>query len=158
MQMTFEASSSVKLLFDLWDVHGPVGMVLSVFVVLLLTVFFEILKVWRVWLSSSSKLAQSASAYAAAPSGRTESCSVLDASPSESSLTSQPLSTRNRWLLHIIQTCLHILQVTLGYMLMLCVMSYNIWIFLGVILGSALGYFISFPLLGQMSLYGQPRH
>ncbi|MEQ2303027.1 hypothetical protein AMECASPLE_012533 [Ameca splendens] len=72
-------------------------MVLSVFVVLLLTVFFEILKVWRVWLSSSSKLAQSASAYAAAPSGRTESCSVLDASPSESSLTSQPLSTRNRW-------------------------------------------------------------
>lgn len=54
------------------------------------------------------------------------------------------------WLLHLIQTLLHLLQVTLGYMLMLCVMSYNTWIFLGVIVGSALGYFISFPLLGQV--------
>lgn len=53
------------------------------------------------------------------------------------------------WLLHCIQTVLHILQVSLGYMLMLCVMSYNTWIFLGVIAGSVLGYFISFPLLGQ---------
>lgn len=160
MQMTFEASSSVTLLFDFWDVHGPAGMVLSVFVVLLLTVFFEILKVWRVWLSSSSKLARTPSAYAS-PSGRTESCSVLEASPSESSLTpteTQPPSARNSWLLHVIQACLHVLQVTLGYMLMLCVMSYNVWIFLGVVLGSALGYFIAFPLLGQMSLYGRVRH
>lgn len=45
------------------------------------------------------------------------------------------------------------LQVSLGYMLMLCVMSYNTWIFLGVIVGSVLGYFISFPLLGQIWLY-----
>lgn len=77
----------------------PPGMVLSVFVVLLLTVFFEILKVWRVWLSSSSKLAWPPSAYGA-PSGRAESCSVLEASPSESSLTpteTQPQSARNRW-------------------------------------------------------------
>lgn len=54
------------------------------------------------------------------------------------------------WLLHGIQTLLHMLQVSLGYMLMLCVMSYNTWIFLGVIVGSVLGYFISFPLLGRI--------
>ncbi|XP_015258396.1 probable low affinity copper uptake protein 2 [Cyprinodon tularosa] len=163
MQMTFYASSSVTLLFDFWDVHGPAGMVLSVFLVLLLTVFFEILKVWRVWLSSSSNLAQPPQALAndAPPSGRTESCSALDPSPSESSLTpteSQPQSPRSSWLLHVIQTCLQIVQVTLGYMLMLCVMSYNVWIFLGVILGSALGYFISFPLLDNMSLYCRVRN
>lgn len=52
-----------------------------------------------------------------------------------------------RLLLHGVQTLLHIVQVTLGYLLMLCVMSYNTWIFLGVIVGSALGYFIAFPLL-----------
>ncbi|XP_014826889.1 PREDICTED: probable low affinity copper uptake protein 2 [Poecilia mexicana] len=159
MQMTFEASSSVTLLFDFWNVHGPAGMVLSVFIVLLLTVVFEILKVWRVWLSSGSRLAHPPSAYAAAPSGRTESSSALDASPSESSLTpTETQPPRNSWLLHVIQTCLHVLQVTLGYMLMLCVMSYNVWIFLGVILGSALGYYVAFPLLGQMSLYGRVRH
>ncbi|XP_042365829.1 probable low affinity copper uptake protein 2 [Plectropomus leopardus] len=155
MSMTFGVSTSVTLLFDFWDVHGPAGMVLSVFVVFLLTVFYEVLKVWRVWLGRSSKLAQSQSAYAAPPSSRSDSISVLESSPSECSLTpteSQPpaSNTRNSWLLHAIQTALHMLQVTLGYMLMLCVMSYNTWIFLGVIVGSVLGYFISFPLLGHI--------
>lgn len=155
MSMTFGVSSNVTLLFDFWDVHGPAGMVLSVIVVFLLTVFYEVLKVWRVWLGNGSKRSQPLSRYAAPPSCRTDSSSVLESSPSESSLT--PIdphppagSTRNSWLLHVVQTVLHILQVSLGYMLMLCVMSYNTWIFLGVIVGSTLGYFISFPLLGQM--------
>ncbi|XP_028273677.1 protein SLC31A2 [Parambassis ranga] len=150
MSMTFEVSDSVTLLFDFWNVHGPAGMVLSVFVVFLLTVFYEVLKVWRVWLGSRSELSQAQSPYAASPSCRSDNISVLDSIPSETSLTSiNPAapSPRNRWLLHAIQTVLQILQVTLGYMLMLCVMSYNTWIFLGVIVGSGLGYFISFPLL-----------
>ncbi|XP_023255711.1 probable low affinity copper uptake protein 2 [Seriola lalandi dorsalis] len=154
MQMTFGVSSSVTLLFDFWDVHGPAGMVLSVFVVLLLTVFYEVLKVWRVWLGRSSKLAPPHCPEAASLPSHSDTISVLESSPSESSLTPMashpPVSnTRNSWLLHCIQTVLHMLQVSLGYMLMLCVMSYNTWIFLGVIVGSVLGYFISFPLLGQ---------
>ncbi|XP_029940612.1 protein SLC31A2 [Salarias fasciatus] len=155
MQMTFESSSSVTLLFDFWAVQGPAGMVLSVFVVLLLTVFYEVLKVWRVWLSSGSRLAQRQTPYSSPPSCRSDGGSVLEGSPSESSLTPIDLpppaaGLRNRWLLHVIQTAVHVLQVTLGYMLMLCVMSYNTWIFLGVVAGSVLGYFISFPLLGYM--------
>ncbi|KAF3848810.1 hypothetical protein F7725_015307 [Dissostichus mawsoni] len=137
--MTFGWSSSVTLLFDFWDVHGPAGMVLSVFVVLLLTVFYEVLK----------------SAYAPPPY-RSDSTAALESSPSESSLTPMepPPPAANttqvrvlKWLLHAIQTALHMLQVSLGYMLMLCVMSYNTWIFLGVVVGSVLGYFISFPLV-----------
>ncbi|XP_008289992.1 protein SLC31A2 [Stegastes partitus] len=155
MSMTFGVSSSVTLLFDFWDVHGPAGMVLSVIVVFLLTVFYEVLKVWRVWLGNGSKLSQPPSQYASPPACRTDNGSVLESSPSESSLTPiEPrppaASTRNSWLLHIIQTVLHILQVSLGYMLMLCVMSYNTWIFIGVVAGSVLGYFISFPLLGRV--------
>lgn len=53
------------------------------------------------------------------------------------------------WTLRVTQALLHVVQVTLGYMLMLCVMSYNTWIFLAVIVGSGLGYFISFPLLNR---------
>ncbi|KAK9532848.1 hypothetical protein VZT92_010213 [Zoarces viviparus] len=155
MSMTFGVSSSVTLLFDCWDVHGPVGMLLSVFVVFLLTVFFELLKVWKVWLGSSSKLAQPQHLYAAPQSLSSVSIPALESSPSESSLTPMEPpppapSTTNRWLLHGIQAVLHMLQVSLGYMLMLCVMSYNTWIFIGVIVGSLLGYFISFPLLGQI--------
>lgn len=155
MSMTFEVSSSVTLLFDFWDVHGPAGMVMSVLVVFLLTVFYEVLKVWRVWLGRSSKLAQTQCSYEAPNSLRSDGISVLESSPSQSSLTpiespAPSPNTRNSWLLHGIQTVLHMLQVTLGYMLMLCVMSYNTWIFLGVIVGSVLGYFISFPLLGKI--------
>uniref|UniRef100_A0A3Q3WT39 Copper transport protein n=1 Tax=Mola mola TaxID=94237 RepID=A0A3Q3WT39_MOLML len=150
-EMTFEVSSRVTLLFDFWDVQGPAGMVLSVLVVLLLTVFYEVLKVWRLWLGSSSKLAQPP----IASSDSTDGIAALDRSLSKSSLTpiephSPAVNTRNSWLLHGIQTLLHMLQVALSYMLMLCVMSYNTWIFLGVIIGSALGYFIAYPLLGRI--------
>ncbi|XP_054613457.1 probable low affinity copper uptake protein 2 isoform X2 [Dunckerocampus dactyliophorus] len=150
-EMTFYASSNVTLLFDFWNVNSPGGMVLSVVVVMLLTVFYELLKVWRVWLSTST-FAHHSSYTAGPPSHHSDSVSVLENNPSEASLTeghhSFP-STRGRWLRHGIQTLLHMLQVALGYMLMLCVMSYNTWIFLGIIVGSSLGYFISFPLLRQ---------
>ncbi|KAM8829114.1 protein SLC31A2 [Spinachia spinachia] len=150
MAMTFGVSSSVTLLFDSWSVHGPAGMVLSVFVVFVLTVLYEVLKVFKLWLGSSSMRAQPPDPYAVP---RTfDSASALESSPSESSLTPmQPHpptpDNRKRWLIHAVQAVLHMLQVSLGYMLMLCVMSYNTWIFLGVIVGSGLGHLISFPLL-----------
>lgn len=62
------------------------GMVLSVLVVLLLTVFYELLKVWRVWLGSHSKLAQPQSRYATQASYSGDRTSVLEDGPSESSL------------------------------------------------------------------------
>nr|XP_057920927.1 probable low affinity copper uptake protein 2 [Doryrhamphus excisus] len=151
MPMTFQASSHVTLLFDFWSVNSPGGMVLSVLVVMLLTVFYELLKVWRVWLGTNT-FARHSCYTASPPSHHSDRVSVLEKSPSEASLTEEPQSfpsNRGRWLRHGIQTLLHMLQVTLGYMLMLSVMSYNTWIFLGVIVGSSVGYFISFPLLRQ---------
>nr|XP_061836824.1 protein SLC31A2-like [Nerophis lumbriciformis] len=153
MQMTFEVSSNVTLLFDCWNVNSPAGMLLSVLVVMLLTVFYEVLKVWRVWLSTSTYPRHSS--YAATPLSQHSDCtSVLENSHSDASLA--PTEAHHSfpgnidgWIRHGIQTLLHMLQVTLGYMLMLCVMTYNTWIFLGVIVGSTLGYFISFPLLRQ---------
>lgn len=56
----------------------------------------------------------------------------------------------HRWFrYHIGQTLFHVVQVVLGYMVMLAVMSYNVWIFLGAIAGSTLGYFVVYPLLGR---------
>ncbi|XP_034047564.1 probable low affinity copper uptake protein 2 [Thalassophryne amazonica] len=155
MSMTFYVSSSVQLLFDFWDVNNPAGMVLSVFVVLLLSFFYELLKVFR----QSMNLPQMAplrTPYKVPPS-----CSSpeMHGTTSESSLA--PIETglttadpKNSWLTHFVQTILHMLQVILGYLLMLCVMSYNTWIFLAVIAGSVLGYFILFPLLERMQQRG----
>ncbi|XP_077088841.1 protein SLC31A2 [Siphateles boraxobius] len=163
MNMHFEGSSNVTLLFDFWDVRGPAGMVLSVFVVLLLTVMYELLKVWKITVgkqkhspvphpSAPVSFSPEQSCFAPVTKCRGGS-SALASSPSEISLsptqsiTTADTTTKKSWLLHCLQTAIHILQVTLGYMLMLCVMSYNVWIFLGVIMGSALGYFLAFPLL-----------
>ncbi|KAG7498914.1 hypothetical protein JOB18_024264 [Solea senegalensis] len=90
MSMTFGFSSSVMLLFDFWDVNGPVGMVLSVLVVTLLTVFYEVLKVWRVWLSSKSKLARPGTA---AEPCHSDSSSALARSQSESSVVTTETHT-----------------------------------------------------------------
>lgn len=121
-------------------------MLLSVVVVFLLTLCYEVLKVSRIWLSHRFEKST------APPCG--DSQPVLDTMPSESSLTpiapaQPPVSNIDRQsvLLHGAQAGLHVLQVALGYMLMLCVMSYNTWIFLAVIFGSVLGYFLLFPLL-----------
>ncbi|XP_047661890.1 probable low affinity copper uptake protein 2 isoform X1 [Tachysurus fulvidraco] len=99
MQMHFEASSTVTLLFDFWSVHGPGGMVLSVLVVLLLTVLYEFLKVWKNVLVKRSEI-HSFSPELEHP----ESSSSLANSPSQVSLaptenTTAPVlgtSTANR--------------------------------------------------------------
>ncbi|XP_058062675.1 high affinity copper uptake protein 1 isoform X1 [Anopheles bellator] len=44
--------------------------------------------------------------------------------------------------MHLYQTLLHIVQVTLSFLLMLIFMTYNTWLCLAVVLGAALGYFL----------------
>ena len=44
--------------------------------------------------------------------------------------------------LHIIQTLLHMLQMTISYLLMLIAMTYNVWLFIAVVLGAGAGYFL----------------
>ena len=43
---------------------------------------------------------------------------------------------------HLLGTMLHLLQMSLAYILMLIVMTFNTWLCLAVVLGSTLGYFL----------------
>jgi copper transporter 1 len=45
------------------------------------------------------------------------------------------------WSMHSVQSGLHVVQVGLGYILMLLAMTYNAWLFLGVAFGAGIGYF-----------------
>ncbi|XP_053818307.1 probable low affinity copper uptake protein 2 isoform X1 [Vidua macroura] len=135
MQMTFYFSDTAVLLFDFWNVHSPTGMALSVLVILLLAVLYEAVKMGKAVLLRRALLA-------------------LPRSLSQEALTepqegdSDPAQGRWFWF-HVGQTLFHVVQVVLGYMVMLAVMSYNAWIFLGAIAGSTLGYFMVYPLLGR---------
>lgn len=42
---------------------------------------------------------------------------------------------------HYVQTLLHLVQLVLSYFLMLIVMTFNVWLFISVVLGCAVGYF-----------------
>ena len=43
---------------------------------------------------------------------------------------------------HLLQTFLHVVQVTISYFLMLIFMTYNVWLCLAVALGAGFGYFV----------------
>ena len=43
---------------------------------------------------------------------------------------------------HILSTILHLVQISLAYILMLIVMTFNTWLCLAVVIGSTLGYFL----------------
>lgn len=50
---------------------------------------------------------------------------------------------------HWSQTIMHILQVVLGYLLMLVVMTYQVYLGVAVVVGAGLGYFIFAGLIGE---------
>ncbi|KGL86750.1 putative low affinity copper uptake protein 2, partial [Charadrius vociferus] len=106
----------------------PAGMALSVLVILLLSVLYEAVKMGKAVLLRRALLALP------------RSLSRESLVEPEEGDTAPP---QRRWFrYHVGQTLFHMVQVVLGYMVMLAVMSYNAWIFLGAIAGSTLGYFV----------------
>ncbi|KFQ30090.1 putative low affinity copper uptake protein 2, partial [Mesitornis unicolor] len=104
------------------------GMALSVLVILLLSMLYEAVKMGKAVLLRRALLALP----------RSLSQEAL-AEPEEASTG----PVQGSWFrYHVSQTLFHVVQVVLGYMVMLAVMSYNAWIFLGAIVGSTLGYFV----------------
>ncbi|CAH2316431.1 probable low affinity copper uptake 2 [Pelobates cultripes] len=166
MQMYFIFSNNVTLLFDFWTVHTLAGLVLSFLVVLLLTILYEASKVWKSNLLNRVLLTIPVSPERSQSPTRSTDLEAESAATSDPLLSPDNLSNQNTetieplsrgyrsspcrwWLLHGFVTLLHTAQVVLGYMIMLCVMSYNAAIFLSVIIGSALGYYVAFPLLSK---------
>ncbi|XP_006865796.1 PREDICTED: probable low affinity copper uptake protein 2 [Chrysochloris asiatica] len=141
--MHFIFSDEVVLLFNFWNVHSPTGMALSVLVVLLMAVLYEGIKVGKV------KLLYQALASLPTPTHQQQFIEETDGESIGSDLLPDS-RTRLRWFLcHFGQSLIHVAQVVIGYFMMLAVMSYNTWIFLGVVLGSAVGYYLAYPLLSM---------
>ncbi|NWU66752.1 COPT2 protein, partial [Pterocles burchelli] len=121
------------------------GMALSVLVVLLLSMLYEAVKMGKAVLLRRALLALPRSLSHQSLMEPEDG----DTGPAQGRCwLSQPLADGFPFLFHswfgyhVGQTLFHVAQVVLGYMVMLAVMSYNAWIFLGAIAGSTLGYFV----------------
>ena len=47
------------------------------------------------------------------------------------------------------KTCLFVAELSFAYFLMLIAMTYNTWLFVAVVIGRGLGYYLVTPLIGS---------
>lgn len=137
MHMTFYFGNDATILFAPWKVSSWQGMLWSCIVVLIVSFAYEGLKTVRQRLLKVAKVQQQKESTNSADAGDDDD-RLLIAVPSSSSWT----RSRRRIAFHLIQAQLHLVQVTVGYMLMLVAMTYNAWLFISLVIGATLGYLI----------------
>jgi len=145
MSMSFEAGTNVTILFKSWKTTDAWSLFGSVVAIILMGFLYEALKYFREYLMCKHQSC----------SGAPESQNLLNPNNTIAPSSSNQENTNGRengiWyakcrddvcnMFHILQTFLHFVQIGLGYLLMLVAMTYNVWCFLGVLIGCALGYF-----------------
>ncbi|CAF3336389.1 unnamed protein product [Rotaria socialis] len=119
MAMTFHGGFTEQILFSQWNTKTASAFIGSWIIIFLVAVLYEGLKTIR------DQLAK-----------REARCKCEEQGERPSSLA------RLLSLHHIIQTLLHILQMGISYLLMLVAMTFNIYLFLAVILGAGVGHFL----------------
>ncbi|XP_076751297.1 high affinity copper uptake protein 1 isoform X1 [Xylocopa sonorina] len=117
MQMSFHIGQNEVILFKEWHVVDWQGVGLSMLGIVLLTSVYEGLKSYREHLYINTVRLRKAE-------GRGSRWSILFSR------------------MHFLQTIVHVIQLVIGYCLMLIFMTYNVWLCLAVALGAGLGYWL----------------
>ncbi|CAK9806777.1 High affinity copper uptake protein 1 [Anthophora quadrimaculata] len=115
--MSFHFGEHELILFNEWRTANTQGLVWSMVGIVLLTSIYEGIKSYRDHLYIHTKCIQ------------------------------KTKGVRSRWSLlfskiHILQTILNVVQLIIGYCLMLIFMTYNVWLCIAVALGAVLGYWL----------------
>ncbi|XP_022252381.1 high affinity copper uptake protein 1-like [Limulus polyphemus] len=117
-------------------VGGFVGLCVGVAI---FTVFYESVKLLRHYLTQRLRRSSSESATVSRCSSRESEANKSEDAPLVHRRFFDVLTSL--WLrYHLIQTVLHMVQVVMGYMVMLVIMSFNIWLCLSVLIASFLSY------------------
>jgi len=148
MGMTFHGGFKEKILFEQWNPQTVGAFIGSWFLIFFVAVLYEGLKTVRDHLAKREAHRQHAE------QNHRQSPLMSDQDqqyerPNNSEVlprvrTENARHKRARLLSshHIIQTVLHILQMGISYLLMLIAMTFNIYLFLAVILGAGLGHLL----------------
>lgn len=124
--MSFVASENVTILFKGWKVSTVGGLVGSCIAVIVIAVLFESLKSYKV--------------HRHKPCKKSSETTPLIRKP-------QKIQRRFEMIDHLKKTFLFLIQFLVGYFLMLVAMTYNVWLFLAVVIGCGLGHFLTAPYM-----------
>nr|XP_016937023.1 high affinity copper uptake protein 1 isoform X2 [Drosophila suzukii] len=137
MPMAFHFGYNETILFSWWHIETVAGLVGSMIAIFLMALMYEGLKYYREYLFwKTYNLLEYRPVTG--PQRNPEAPRI----PSPAAAAPSPVQPSMLSVNHLLQTLLHVLQVTLSFLLMLIFMTYNVWLCLMVVLGAAVGYFL----------------
>lgn len=155
MSMTLHAGDREFILFKFWKTGSMLGIVASMLIIILMCILFEALKALRIFFAKIQVLKRHERARTVSPNITDVSAERIETT-SNDALNFPPLLKfaghgRVFTPYRLVQALLYAVQVALGYVLMLIVMTFNIWLLIAVVLGEAIGYFLftGEPLVGD---------
>ncbi|XP_059484343.1 high affinity copper uptake protein 1 isoform X3 [Neocloeon triangulifer] len=136
MMMYFHIRYCEKVvLFEGWEIRDEAQLIGTMIAFIVMAFLHECVRHYREHLYAKCRI----------PQCDTHDADTKYGTSSQQKLQSEEKSRKERHAIlssiHFAQTGLHALQLTLSYLLMLVVMTYNFSLFMSVLVGSAVGYF-----------------
>ncbi|CAF1046706.1 unnamed protein product [Brachionus calyciflorus] len=146
MVMTFHGGYDEVILFDFWKTTDSLSIfIVSCIILFVMAALYEGLKLLRENLARAEMAKRRSQNSSNKPISENQNliqnnqeAIVIDQNEAELKSYSARLLSKA----HIVQSLLHMLQITVSYLLMLVFMTYNSWLCLSVVLGAGLGYFL----------------
>lgn len=144
MSMAFHFGYNETILFTPWQISTVSGLIGSMFAIFIMATLYEGLKYYREYLFWKTY-----NLLEYRPVSMPEKSTISSNEENRPApavhyvgevIHKQPPSIFS-WM-HLYQTFLHIIQVTLSFLLMLIFMTYNVWLCMAVVFGAAVGYFL----------------
>lgn len=139
MSMAFHGGCNETILFSQWSISSCSGLVWSMLAIFILGVLYEGLKFYRehlFWKAYNNLQYRAVSEK----NGTAENNDTRVVHMVGEVIHRNPPTMFS--LMHLFQSFLHLVQVTLSLMLMLIFMTYNSWLCLSVVLGAMVGYLL----------------
>lgn len=148
MSMAFHGGYNETILFEQWKIDSLTGLLWSMLLIFIMAALYEGLKYYRehlFWKTYNALQYRPVTVTEKSPgNGNVANNNGLAGNGDGGGDEASRVVHRPTMLsaMHLFQTFLHILQVTLSFLLMLIFMTYNTWLCISVVLGAALGYFL----------------
>ncbi|BFZ05932.1 hypothetical protein BsWGS_08970 [Bradybaena similaris] len=148
-----------NILFEGWNTHTWKDVCLSALLICALTIIFECLKAGK----SYVKLRQHTRHSVAVEEDINNEFAIDSTSMHAELITAHSFSgfreiRRRKFFLYLLESLIHVFTIFFGYILMLLVMTYSVWYLVAIVVGSAIGFFISRPVIEHLtSKYSPPK-